>query len=69
MSFTAEQIRIYDLETKMEELLRLLDGTGSKNQLGRLHVLLSREVERLQTRITELETKTETVLALIRKAQ
>lgn len=69
MAQTAEQVRITELETQMEELIRLLDGAGSKNQLNRLHVLMSRELERAQTRLTALEASAEEILALVRKAQ
>lgn len=70
MSLTyGEEQRIQNIEKTTQKLLDLLDGASSKNMLNRLLTLCNEENRRLSTKITDLETKLTTLIALARKLQ
>lgn len=65
----AEQKRLSDAEEALNNVERLLRAVGSKNQLNRLYVLLSRELERIENMYDSLEAQAQEVLELARKVQ
>jgi hypothetical protein len=65
----AQQKKMTELEGAMNDLFQLLRGTGSKNMLNRLYVLLNREIERITLKVDELEESVEEILEYARKAQ
>lgn len=64
-----EERKMAELEEKLNELFRLLRGTGSKNMLNRLRVVLGREIEKLEAKADRTQTRVEEILDLVRKAQ
>lgn len=66
---TREEMRLAQAESKLNEVIRALNGVGSKDQLNRLFVVLSREIERIKSSLDDLETETSEVLELARKVQ
>lgn len=65
----AEENRLIAAEQALNQALNLLNAVGSKNQLNRLHILLSRELTRIESTMTTLEAEASKVLALARKVQ
>ena len=61
--------RLIAAERALNQALNLLNAVGSKNQLNRLHILLSRELDRMENTMDNLETETSKVLELARKVQ
>ena len=64
-----EERKMMELEESLNSLFRLLRGTGSKNMLNRLHVVLSREIEKLETKTDEVQTRVDEILEYARKVQ
>jgi hypothetical protein len=70
MSFTAAELqRIEDIEEKLIQLAQLVKGGGSINQLNRLLVLAQNKAETLSSRVTSLETRSNTILSLVQRLQ
>jgi hypothetical protein len=70
MAMTAtERERLETLEDTIKRLASLIRGAGSKNQLNRLLVLAQNTVARLEARVATLETRSNTILDLVRKLQ
>lgn len=70
MAMTArEEERMMELETRLNELFRLLRGTGSSNMLNRLYIVLNHELEKAETKADEIQTRVEEILEYARKAQ
>ena len=65
----AEERRLRAVEQKINELITVLRGVGSKDQLNRLYVVYDRELDRIESLVTEIETKAQTILELARKVQ
>ena len=65
----AEEERIQELEETVVRLTKLMQGSGSKNQLNRLLILAQEEVRKLTTQLEPIEADTEECLALARKLQ
>ena len=64
-----EERKMMELEERMNKLFRLLRGTGSKNMLNRLYVVLNRELEKMENKAAEIETRVEEILEYARKVQ
>jgi hypothetical protein len=64
-----EEKKMMELEESLNELFRLLRGTGSRNMLNRLQVVLMREIEKLETKADQVQTRVDEILEYVRKAQ
>ena len=65
----AEEERITELEDTVKRLTKLMQGSGSKNQLNRLLILAQEEIRKLTDQLEPIEIQTQETLALARKLQ
>lgn len=66
---TSEEKRLSEAESTVNQLAKLVQGAGSKNQLNRLLVLCQQEVGELKSMVDELEDKVDELIDLTRKLQ
>lgn len=70
MALTArEEKRLLAVERALNDMLQVLNGTGSTNQLNRVYILLDRELKRIERTMDSLDEKADEVLTLARKLQ
>ena len=64
-----ERKRLENAEDNINNLAKLAQGGGSKNQLNRLLVLAQDQNRKLTARVVELESQIEELLDKVRKLQ
>jgi polyhydroxyalkanoate synthesis regulator phasin len=61
-TFTANtEIRLQDMEKALADIWRLLQNVVNKDQFNRLNILRQREMTSFMTRVSNLESRVETL--------